>query len=896
MRLPGAAETPTLRCVAQLPGGTVSFLFTDIQGSTDAAQRLGDRWPAVLERHNALLAAAVTESGGTVFGTEGDAVFAAFETAPRAVAAAVAAQRALAAEPWPEGSPVRVRMGIHSGEGTVSGETYVGIDVHRAARIANAGHGGQVLISAATRLLAESALTDGVTLRELGEYRLKDLSRPEQLAMLVIDGLPDDFPPLRTLDAVPNNLPTQLTTFLGRQRELDEAARLLMQTRLLTLTGPGGTGKTRLSLQLAAEITERFRDGVFFVPLGGIDEPALVLPTVAQALGMPDPGGGVLDRVADQLAGKQVLLVLDNFEQVIDAAPQIGELLARLPEAKVLATSRSPLHVYGEQEYPVPPLGLPDPQHLPDLEALSQFASVALFVERAMAVRPGFSVDASNAPAIAQICVRLDGLPLAIELAAARVRVLTPQAILSRLGDQLSLLAGGASNLPERQQTLRGAIGWSHDLLEPPDRVAFARMAVFAGGADLPAVEEVVLADWPADAGAAPDALDAVASLLDKSLLRQEMADDGESRFRMLWAIRAYGLERLAELEPASQTRWRHVDYYLGLAERLATKVFGDEQKGALDTFEREHDNLRAATALAIDQADATRAMRLLAAMWRFWQMRGYLPEGRARTDHILPLSGAPQDVQQRAYDAAGGIAYWQGDMPAARAWYERERAIAEERGDEAGTAEAIYNVSFTYSLTPEDAKDGKATALAQDALERFRRLGDRAGEGKALWGVVNSYVFTDDIWPALELVEESLTISRELGDRFQLGWGLFTRGLLLNKAGDTPAARRSYEEALAIFVETNDMTGYALVLDGLAAVEWGEGDRDRAMKIAGAAFEIQNVQGMGLAEINRQTTQFFPEEMLPQGDLSAAYEEGRKLSAEEAIALALHQDGPEGG
>ncbi len=499
---------------------------------------------------------------------------------PRAVAAAVAAQRALAAEPWGDNGPVQVRMGIHSGEGTLSGETYVGIDVHRAARIANAGHGGQVLVSAATRMLAESSLPDGVSLRELGEFRLKDLSRPEQLAMLVIEGLPDEFPALRTLDAVPNNLPTQLTTFLGRQRELEEAAALLEQARLLTLTGPGGTGKTRLSLQLAADATERFHDGVFFVPLGTIDEPALVLPTIAQALGMPDPGGGALDRLADQLAGKHVLLVLDNFEQVSEAAPQIGELLARLPDARVLATSRSPLHVYGEQEYPVPPLGLPDPRHLPDLETLSQFASVALFIERAMSVRPGFAVDAANAPAIAEICVRLDGMPLAIELAAARVRVLTPQAILSRLGDQLSLLAGGASNLPERQQTLRGAIGWSHDLLEVPDRVAFARLAVFAGGADLAAVERVVIADWPADGGPVPDALDAVASLLDKSLLRQEMAEADEPRFRMLESIRAFGLERLDEREPGLETRQRHADHYLAMAEELSAKVFGGGATG----------------------------------------------------------------------------------------------------------------------------------------------------------------------------------------------------------------------------------------------------------------------------------------------------------------------------
>ncbi|HEY8178320.1 MAG TPA: AAA family ATPase [Candidatus Limnocylindria bacterium] len=874
--------------MAHLPVGTVTFLFTDIQGSTQAAQRLGDRWPPMLDRHNQLLAEMVAASQGVVFGTEGDAVFAVFETAPRAITAAVAAQRALVAEPWDGGESVHVRMGIHSGEGTVSGDTYVGIDVHRVARIASAGHGGQVLTSAAARMLGESSLPDGVSLRDLGEFRLKDLSRPEHVSMLVIEGLPDEFPPLRTLDAVPNNLPTQLTTFLGRERELAEAAALLEQARLLTLTGPGGTGKTRLSLQLAADATDRFRDGVYFVPLGTIDTPELVLPTIAQALGMPDPGGGAIDRLADQLAGKQLLLVLDNFEQVSDAAPQIADLLTRLPEARVLATSRSPLHVYGEQEYPVPPLALPDPSQLPDLETLSQFASVALFIERAMAVRPGFAVDPSNAPAIAEICVRLDGLPLAIELAAARVRVLTPQAILSRLGDQLGLLAGGASNLPERQQTLRGAIGWSHELLEPGDRTAFARLAVFAGGADLAGVEAVVTADWP-DAGPAPDALDAVVSLLDKSLLRQEMTDDGESRFRMLSAIRAYGLERLEEREPAAETRHRHADHYLALAEGLAGTVFGSEQRAALDTFEREHDNLRAAIGLAVEESDAARAMRFLAACWRFWQMRGYLPEARDKANRIMQLQGASDEVRLTALDAAGGVAYWQGDMYAAREWYEQEQALAEQLGDERAVAEAIYNDSFTYSLTPDETS--KARMMAEDALARFRKLNDRSGIGKALWGVVNSYVFEDEVEPARSLIDESLEVSRELGDRFQLGWALFTKGLILNKVGETAGARQSYQDAMAIFRETEDVTGYALVLDGIAVVDWGEGDRQRAMRIAGAATEIRSVQEIGLADINRQTAQFYPERMLDDPELAAAYAEGRMLTVDQAIALALRED-----
>jgi predicted ATPase/class 3 adenylate cyclase len=644
--------------VASLPTGTVTFLFTDIEGSTRHAQALADHWPAVLERHGQLLTEAVNAEAGLVFGTEGDAVFAVFPTAPRAVAAAAAAQRALLAESWPaDDGPIRVRMGIHAGEGVLSGDDYVGIDLHRVARIANAGHGGQVLLSASARMLAEPSLPDGVGLRDLGEFHLKDLSRPERLAMLVVEGLPDEFPPLRTLDAVPNNLPMQLTTFLGRKRELEEAAALLETARLLTLTGPGGTGKTRLSLQLAADATERFRDGVYFVPLGPIGEPALVLPTISQALGIPDPGGsGALDRLAEQLAGKQVLLVLDNFEQVQAAAHDIGELLTKLPEARVLATSRSPLRVYGEQEYPVPPLELPDAT-MADPESLSHFASVALFVERAMAVRPDFAVDASNAPAIAQICVSLDGLPLAIELAAARVRVLTPQAILSRLGDRLSILAGGASNLPERQKTLRGAIDWSFDLLETADRILFARMAVFAGGADLAAVEQVALADWPADAGAMPDALDGVTSLLDKSLLRQAVTAQGEPRFQMLGTIRAYALERLAELDPAGAVRRRHAEYYLQFAAAHASNVFGGGQREALDAYEREHDNLRAAMTFAIEAPDPTMAMRLLSACWRFWQMRGYLAEAHEKAERVVALSGGEAADRLQALDAAGGIA-----------------------------------------------------------------------------------------------------------------------------------------------------------------------------------------------------------------------------------------------
>ncbi len=871
--------------MSDLPSGTVTFLFTDIEGSTRLTQRLADGWPPLLERHNQILLTAIRDNGGVAFGSEGDAQFAAFASAQRAVAAAAEAQRRLAAEPWPADAEVRVRMGLHTGEGQVAGDSYVGIDVHRVARITNAGHGGQVLLSAPTRMLVEGSLPDGVALRDMGEHRLKDLSRPEQLAMLVIEGLPTVFPPLRTLDVVPNNLPTQLTTFLGRDRELAEAGQLLREARLLTLTGPGGTGKTRLSLQLAAEASDLFHDGVYFVPLGPIREPSLVLPTIAQAMGLPDPRGHALEHLSEHLAEKRVLLVLDNFEQVITAAPEVGELLQQVAGVAALVTSRAPLRVYGEQEYPVPPLSVPDPHRAADLENLPQFASVALFIERAMGVKPGFRVDASNAPAIAEICARLDGLPLAIELAAARVRVLTPQAIMARLDDRLGLLAGGSRNLPERQQTLRGAIDWSHHLLEPRDRVVFARFSAFSGGAPEEAFDAVVLADWPPDVGPAPDALEALSSLLDNSLVRQEMRGS-EPRFRMLETIREYAAERLAEAEPEPATRLRHANHYLGLAEGAAERLFSDEQRSCLDTLEREHDNLRAAMDFAIEQGRAELALRLVSATWRFWQMRGYLTEGggRARLALELPHAGDHPEVLQRAIEAAGGIAYWQGDMEEARELYRRQEDLATERGDERGEAQALYNRSMTYALE-SDASD--AAALAQDALAKYRALGDRHGEGLAQWAYLNALAFQEEVAEGTALAADTVGIFREVGDRFMLAWGLYTQSLTQIQARDLEAARASLSEALQIFQETHDLSGYALVLDGFASVAWLAGEKDRAMRIAGAAAAIQDVSGLGLAQRNRQYAQFYPADLLNEGPLAEAYAEGQRLSLEEAVALA---------
>ena len=868
--------------MTDLPTGTVTFLFTDIEGSTRLAQELNDAWPPLLERHREIARAAWTAHQGVEIGTEGDSFFVVFTSAPQAIAAAVEAQRGLAAEPWPSETPIRIRIGMHTGEGVLSGGSYVGLDVHRAARIAAAGNGGQVLLSESTRALAEGSLPDGVTLREMGEHRLKDLSRPERIWDLVIEGMTSDFPPLRTLNAVPNNLPTQLTSFLGRQREIAEGRQLLIDGRLLTLTGPGGTGKTRLGLQIAADAIDRFPDGIYFVALGTISQSDLVLPTIAQALGLVDPGTQPLDRLVDHIGNRCFLLVLDNFEQVNDAAPQIADLLARAPKISILVTSRSPLRVSGEQEFPVPPMGVPDPKHLPDLEQLSTYESVALFTERAMAVRPDFGITSANAPAVAEICVRLDGLPLAIELAAARIRVLTPQAIMERLGDRLRLLSGGSRDLPERQQTLRGAIAWSHDLLDEVDQRVFARFAVFAGGAALEAVERVVF-DPDNDA----DPLDAVTSLVDKSLLREESEPDGEPRFRMLSTIGEFATERLEAQGEAEEMGERHAAWVLALVQEGAAGLFGPDQKAILDRYEREHDNIRAALGRAIAHGHAEMAMRILTASWRFWQMRGYLAEAREYAERVLALPGSTDhpDARAAALEAAGGIAYWQGQLNVARRWYEEAVEIARASGDDSRIANAIYNLSFTFTLEQEDQV--QARALAREAVEIYRRLGDEAGIGRSLWGEANTYYFFRDFAGGIDLAQEALEIFRRLDDRFMIGWTLYMLALY-NLTLDRTAMRQLLVEALPLFTEIEDKSGYAMIFDAFAALFWTEGDTMRAIRLAGFASATEASTGAGLARINRESADFYPATLTTDPELAAAFAEGQRMTVEQARELAL--------
>jgi predicted ATPase/class 3 adenylate cyclase len=506
--------------VSSPPTGTVTFLFTDIEGSTKLWERYQEAMGEALVRHDEILQKAIEGHGGYVFKTVGDAFCCAFPTAQDALEASLEAQSTLLTQEWGEPGPVRVRMALHTGAAEERDRDYFGPTVNRDARLLSAGHGGQVLLSLATQELVREALPEGVELKDLGERRLKDLFRPERVFQIVSSGLPSSFPPLKTLDARLNNLPAQPTPLVGRGRELREIAAILRRpdVRLLTLTGPGGTGKTRLGLQTAADLLDEFGDGAFFVALAPITDPALVASAIAGPLGaVESPERTVMEAIEDHLRDSELLLLLDNFEQVVEASPLVGRLLAACPRLKILTTSRSLLRVYGEHGYSVAPLELPNPRRLPPLEKLSQYEAVRLFVERANAVKAGFAIDNDNAPAVAEVCARLDGLPLAIELAAARTRILSPEVMLRRIGDRLNLLKGGSRDLPERQRTLRGAIDWSHGLLSDGERVLFRRLSVFVGGCSLETAEKVCDAE-----GDLPvDVLDGLESLVDGSLLRQ---------------------------------------------------------------------------------------------------------------------------------------------------------------------------------------------------------------------------------------------------------------------------------------------------------------------------------------------------------------------------------------
>jgi predicted ATPase/class 3 adenylate cyclase len=747
------------------PTGTLTFLFTDIEGSTRLWEHDAPAMQAALARHDELLKLAIEERGGYVFKTVGDAFCAVFPTASDALEAALEIQRRLLSSEWEQSEPLRVRMALHTGAAEERDGDYFGPPVNRVARLLSAAHGGQVLLSLPTQELVRDQLLVGTTLRDLGEHRLKDLFRPERVFQLSAPELPSEFPPLRTLEAYRNNLPLQPTPLIGREKEVSEVCDLLggEATRLLTLTGPGGIGKTRVALQAAAVLLEDFTDGAFFVPLATLTEAELFFSAVAETLGVKETAEQPLDEtLKDYLSERRLLLLLDNFEQVLEAAPSVTELLAGAPGLKVLATSRAPLGLYGEHEFPVPPLSMPDLKLQPLLERLTHYEAVRLFLERAQAVKPDFKVTNESAPAVAEICVRLDGLPLAIELAAARIKMLPPKAMLQRLSSRLKLLTGGARDLPERQRTLRATIEWSFALLDEGEQLLFGRLAVFSGGRTLEAIEAICDAEGDLSA----EAFEGVSSLVDMSLIRQEEVPGGEPRFVMLETVHEFAREKLQESAEAEEIKRLHAQYFLTLAEEAYPELKGPDQLEWLERLEAEQDNIRVAFSWALERKEVEVALRMGGALSWFWWVRDYYSEGRGWLEEALAMDGrGSPEVRAMALAGAGGLAWEQGDLDRGQEACEEGLELLEHEEREASEPKLWLLLYLGWvALDREDY--GRAKQLFEEELALSREMSDT-------WWIANSLLCLSgvshslgDFEKATELLEESMDLFREQGDK----------------------------------------------------------------------------------------------------------------------------------
>jgi predicted ATPase/class 3 adenylate cyclase len=868
-----------------LPTGTVTFLFTDIEGSTRLVQALGDGWVPVLEAHNRLIAQSIAEHDGIVVKTEGDSFFAVFSGAVDALAATLDAQRALMGHDWPPNGVVRVRMGLHTGLGALGAADYVGLDVHRAARIADSAHGGQVVLSEPTAVLVERTLPPDVSLRDLGKHRLKDLAEPETIFQLGAPDLQADFPLLRTLDAIPNNLPRLLTTFVGRERELDEAVRLLETTRILTFTGPGGTGKTRLSLQVAAEVAETFSDGVFFVDLAPLTDPDMLPARILETLGIQastrDESPEM--RLNSQLSARNVLMILDNFEQLLDGAPLVADMLRAAQRVKVLVTSRAPLRISGEQELPVPPLDVSGLRGGGDLTRLMESEAIRLFTDRAMGVRPDFSLTTENAPLVAELVRRLDGLPLAIELVASRLRLLTVDQILARLG--ASMLSSGSVDLPARQRTIQSTIAWSHDLLDVAGRRLFARFSVFNGGARL---EEIEMVCGP-QAELGEDLIDGLSALVDQSLIFR-VDVEGPPRFRMLHVIREFATERLEESGEESDLARRHLGAYVDLVEAAAPHLLHKDRKEWLDLLERDHDNISSALDWAVASGETDLALRLSAGAWRFWQARGHLHEARTRLDKVLAMEGGDLRHRAKAVEALGGILWWLSEMDVVVEVYAQALEMQRELGDPKEIANALYNVAL--SLAFGENQDFEASTRAFDEAQMlYTELGDVGGLGDVEWGRGNLVAYaTDDLELAIDHTKRSIDYYRQAGNEFGMGWGLFEVGDMSRRLGQYDQAWDYQSRCLSLFAEHEDVSGVVLLTSSIAGLALALGDRPRALRLAGAFHRLRISSGTEIvrSELNRIEGLDYEELEALTGEDAIHYREGQAMSLEQTVAYAL--------
>ncbi len=896
-------QDPILEAGGTAPTGTVTFLFTDIEGST----RLWDHYPRemgpALARHDTLMREAIARFGGTVFKTIGDAFCAAFGTAPEAVGAAIAAQRALEAEEWHGLPGLKVRMAIHTGSAEERDGDYFGAPLNRVARLLSAGHGGQVLLSLATQELARDQLPRDIGLRDLGDHHLKDLGRPERVFQVLAPGLPDEFAPLRTLDYYPNNLPIQLTSFVGREREMAAVARALRETRLLSLLGPGGTGKTRLSLQVGADVLDLFPHGVWFVDLAPLSDPALVPQAVSQVLQVrEDPAAPLAGVLAGFLKSRELLLILDNCEHLVEACASLADhLLRNCPRLRILTTTRERLGIAGETTYAVPALRLPPDQrhwgrvglapHLPDAaRSLGQYEAVRLFIERATAVQPHFTVTNQNAPAVAHLCCRLDGIPLALELAAARVKVLTVEEIAARLDDRFRLLTRGSRTALPRQQTLRALIDWSFDLLSEPERVLLRRLSVFAGGLALEAAERVcadpemdpALEEW--------EVLDLLTQLADKSLVQVEEDAQGFTRYRLLETVRQYSRERLIEAGEGSALGWSHAHYFLELAERAAPELNRRDQLLWMRRLDEEHDNLRTAYDWLHQEArDTDMPLRLVGALGWFWVRRGFLSEGWGRTEAALAeREGKPPAARLAALHGAVALLYLMGHSETILPLARERLALAQETGDVWHEAFGHFNVGV---LVAEAGDVETAWRHVESCLRLANTSGDRwlVGAAHRLQGAIQRARGDSD--GAATSFRLALAALREMGDLWSAAFVLSDWGELALHQREADRAEELYREAIELIRPYEDPRALAWALVGLAGVAVLREIPHRAARLLGAAAALMDSVGGTLIPLHQlRHDQVAAEARTALGEeaYNQAWQDGRTLTQSQALGYAL--------
>ena len=809
-----------------LPSGTVTFLFTDIEGSTLLWQKFPAEMNTALAKHDAILKERIESNRGHIIKTTGDGVHAVFVTVIEAINAALSVQHDL--QLLSDNLEIKVRMGLHTGEAERRGDDYYGQTLNRAARIMSAGHGGQILISSVTAELAREHLPENTNLLDLGEHRLKNLSKPEHLYQVKAPGLQTEFPALHSLNLHPNNLSVQLTSFIGRERELAEAKQKLEGARLLTLIGPGGTGKTRLSLQLANDLLVSFRDGVWLIELAPITEASLVLQAVAAVFGVREQPGMPLDSlVLNYLRDKDLLLILDNCEHLVETCAQLADqYLHHCPNLKILASSREALGINGETVYRVPSLVVPA-QSKDSPEALMGYESIQLFVDRASAASPAFNLTEKNAASVAQICYRLDGIPLAIELAAARARVFSPEQIASRLDDRFRLLTGGSRTALPRQQTLRALIDWSYDMLSGDEQTLLRRLSVFAGGWSFEAVESIY-SDL--------DVLDLLTQLVNKSLVVMEQGDD--TRYRLLETIRQYARDKLLESGEGEEVRNKHLHYFLELAETAEPNL---ERFGYLQwatKLNAEYDNLRAALEWGLAK-DIEAALRFVGALPFFWMTQGYSAEGnrwalevlekaKLRAVREIDMTNEQLNVRARAYLALSRMATDLGDNETTRSTAIESIALAQKSGNQQTLSYALAQLASGKANLGEVAE---AYALAQEALAIAREQGNSPAFGYSLvmMGQLTA-IFKQDPEGALAYGEKAIAVSEAGGNRWGRAMTIFGLGFFAKTTGDYDQARSRFRTCLPVFLEFGDKHRINMIRSELAHIEREQGQFNQAM------------------------------------------------------------------